>query len=151
MLLTFSHSRSLLGLALRVDCLVVAMSTVSAAALSTVSLCVLPIVSVSVSVSVPSLACQTKLLSVAGSASSHSTPSTPSNPRAPPRDQVQESETPPLCLNSLHLCLNFQVLTHLSEHLSVLCSLVHFAVLSASACVAPSFPVQTCSHLTCQV
>ena len=43
------------------------------------------------------------------------------------------------------------VLTHLSENLSMLYSLVQFALLPASACVAPSSPVQVCSHLTCQV
>ena len=46
------------------------------------------------------------------------------------------------------------MLTHLCEDLSVLvcvgCSLVHFAVHSASACVAPSSSVRICSHLTCQ-
>ena len=45
-------------------------------------------------------------------------------------------ESPALCV----------MLTHLCEDLSVLCSLMHFAVTSASACVAPSSDLQVCSH-----
>jgi hypothetical protein len=95
--------------------------------------------------------CQTELLILAGSASAPATPSTPRAASFSPRLKNRRVRLLHSLFESSALCV---MLTHLCEDLSVLvcvgCSPVHFAVPSASACVAPSSSVRICSHLTCQ-
>ena len=93
-----------------------------------------------------SSSCQTELLIVAGSASAPTTPSTPSTPRAASFSPRLKNRRVRLLLSlfeSPALCV---MLTHLCEDLSVLCSLMHFAVPSASACVAPASCLGVSQH-----
>ena len=84
---------------------------------------------------------QTELLIVPGSASAPATQSTPSTPRAASFSTRLKKWRVRLLLPLFESSALFVMLTHLSEDLSVLCPLVHFALLSASACVAASSPL----------
>ena len=93
-----------------------------------------------------SSSCQTELLIVAGSASDPATLSTPSTPRAAsfsPRLKNRRVRLLLTLFESPALCV---MLTHLCKDLSVLCSLMHFAVTSASACVAPASCLGVSQH-----
>ena len=98
----------------------------------------LPFLSLLLLLDPSSSSCQTELLIIAGSASDPATPSTPSAPRAASFSPRLKNRRVRLLLSlfeSPALCV---MLTHLCKDLSVLCSLMNFAVTSASACVAPS-------------